>query len=71
MENSESDLSPISTGAINLINKIAEARRGLIVLRHRLDNGGQMTSSVDAAIAECDRIFKDTIELVRSATRVA
>ena len=56
----------IAINGEQLINKLAEARRNVIILRDRLQSAGELTPSAIASLDQADEAYRTSIEMVRN-----
>jgi hypothetical protein len=59
-------LAQIAKNGDFLLNKLAEARRSVIVLRDRLQSAGELTPSAIASLDQADEAYRASIEMVRN-----
>ncbi len=63
------DISPMEKvvkSSETLLNKLAEARRGIILLRDRLQTAGELTPTCRALLEQADDAYRASIEAVRN-----
>ena len=65
----QNDISPMEKLAKDseaLLNKLAEARRSIILLRDRLQSAGELTPACSALLEQADDAYRISIESVRT-----